>query len=198
MKNELMLNDLFWTLQGEGANWGRRALFVRMPYCNLKCSWCDTQFNSFIKWSEQDFIKYALSEKARFAVITGGEPMMNKQTPRIVELLKDYGFETACESNGTFPVVAGIDFVTISPKRDADYKIHDEAYSKASEFKYVVDEGFDFKILERHRNDLPSVRHSLSPEFGRFEKSVKQIIDFIKEEPQWRLSLQTHKWIKVP
>ena len=76
----LNINDAFWTFQGEGANAGKRALFVRMPFCNLACTWCDTEFNSFKRWSLNEFNDLATSEPSRFAVITGGEPMLNKHT----------------------------------------------------------------------------------------------------------------------
>jgi len=188
------INDLFWTVQGEGFHAGRRALFVRMPYCNLACSWCDTSFNSYQKIEVDEFQKIATSESAKFAVITGGEPMMNRHTPIIVAHLKNLGFEIACETNGTFPIVPGIDYPTCSPKRDADYFIHPDALPVVKEFKYVVDEGFDFSILEKHAVD-DGRRYSLSPEFGNMQASVEKIIEYIKGNPQWRLNLQTHKWI---
>ena len=191
------INDVFWTLQGEGANAGRRALFVRMPFCNLACSWCDTTFNTFKKWTPEEFTNFALQETAKFAVITGGEPTMNKHTPDVIQILRYLSFEIAIESNGTFPIPDGIDFVTISPKRDADFEINKDAYQKASEFKYVIDKDFDYTILDRHdTND--GRRYSLSPEFNNFEHSVQSILNYIKEHPSWRMSLQTHKWIKVP
>jgi 7-carboxy-7-deazaguanine synthase len=193
----LNINDLFWTIQGEGKNSGRRALFVRMPFCNLACSWCDTTFDTFKRWSVADFVAFASKEKARFAVITGGEPTMNKHTPLVIKALTELGFQIAVESNGTFPIPNGIDFVTISPKRDAKYEINPDAFTKASEFKYVVDEGFDFGLLDRH-DVTDGRRYSLSPEFGNMEKSLERMIDYIKEHPVWRISLQTHKWMKVP
>lgn len=194
----LRLVEWFWTFQGEGANWGRRALFVRLPFCNLKCSWCDTEFNKFQTISEADFIQFAESEPARFAVITGGEPAMNKQTPRIIELLKGIGFELAIESNGTFAIPQGFDFVTVSPKRDADYRIHPAALNSAHEFKFVVDDGFDFEQLRIFQDQVrPDQRLTLSPEFNAFKLNVSRIESFIKENPRWRLSLQTHKWIGV-
>jgi organic radical activating enzyme len=192
----LHINDLFFTIQGEGANAGRSALFVRMPYCNLACSWCDTQFNEYKNVSQSEFITYASSLPIRFAVITGGEPMMHKHTPRVVELLKKIGYEIACETNGTFPIVDGIDFVTVSPKRDAEYKVNAEAWAKASEFKYVVDEGFDFKILDRH-DTKDGRRYSLSPEFGQLQEKALKIAGYIAMHPDWRMSLQTHKFIGV-
>jgi len=188
---ELRINDVFWTVQGEGANAGKRALFVRMPFCNLACSWCDTSFNTFTKWTEDIFKTFASTEKARLAVVTGGEPMMNKDTPTVVQWLKDLGFTVACESNGTFPVVNGIDFVTISPKRDADYDIHPSAFEKASEFKYVIDEGFQWEVLKKH-NLKDGRRYSLSPEFNRFEQTMSEIIEYQRVNPEWQISLQTH------
>lgn len=192
----LKINDVFWTFQGEGANWGRRALFVRMSFCNLSCKWCDTTFNSYKDWTEEEFVEFAKSESCRFAVITGGEPTINKHTPRIVELLNELHFEIAIETNGTFPIPKGIDFVTVSPKKDADYDIHLDALTKADEFKYVIDEGFKWEVLKKHLDD--GRKFSLSPEFGRFEESLKEIMDYIKENPMWRISLQTHKWMKIP
>lgn len=194
--NELRLVDAFWTLQGEGANWGRRALFVRMPFCNLKCSWCDTEFDHYTKWTQEKFLEFAKQESSRFAVVTGGEPLMNKQTPLVIDLLKSLGFEIACETNGGFPMIDGIDFVTCSPKRDSDYDVHPSLWHHVKEFKYVVDSGFDFSVLDRHKVGL--ARLSLSPEYNEFEKNVGAIISYIKEHPEWRLSLQTHKIIKVP
>lgn len=194
----LFINDLFWTIQGEGANAGRRALFVRMPHCNLSCSWCDTNFSTHKKTPVSEFIDFAQREPSRFAVVTGGEPLMHRHTPLVVRALKDIGFYVSIETNGTFPAVAGIDFITCSPKRDADYMIAPALYPHVSEFKYVVDEGFDRSILERHKDDPETVRLSLSPEFGNMQKSLEFILDWIKENPRWRLSLQTHKWIGVP
>lgn len=195
---DLHICDIFHTLQGEGENAGRRSLFVRMPYCNLACSWCDTQFNSYKKMSAGDLRDFALKEKCRFAVITGGEPMMHKHTPRVVNILKDLGFEIACETNGTFPIVANIDFVTCSPKRfqPNPYFVHPDAWDRVHEFKYVVDKEFDFNVLKRHDPGARSyIRHTLSPEWTDFAENSARIIDFIKENPRWRMSVQTHKFL---
>lgn len=210
MLEDLKINDLWFTLQGEGLHAGRRALFVRMPYCNLACTWCDTSFNSYKEWSVPDFKNFADCEPNRFAVITGGEPMMNKQTPVVVRILKELGFEIACETNGMFPIVDGIDFVTVSPKRFSEtkiqqstglnhsqYYIHPNALHLASEFKYVVDSEFDFETLDRH-NTKDGRRYSLSPEWNDFKNNTTKIVDYITENPDWRLSLQTHKFLGLP
>lgn len=196
----IRINDIFHTFQGEGQNWGRRALFVRMPFCNLKCEWCDTEFNTFEKWSAEMFELKALEEATRFAVLTGGEPMVNKDSKVVIGWLKTMGFEIACETNGTFPILDGIDFVTVSPKREADYFIHPEVEHRISELKIVLDNGFDFSVLHEFDQRFkinPYVRLTLSPEFGNMKESVKLIESYIKENPRWRMSLQTHKWIGV-
>lgn len=200
---DLNLVDAWWTFQGEGLHAGRRALFVRVPFCNLACEWCDTEFNKYKKWTEREFLDLAGSESGRFAVVTGGEPMLNKQTPRIVSMLHNLGFKVAVESNGTVEPNAPFDFVTISPKRQSadkkmePYFVHPLAWANADEFKYVVDRYFDFSILDRHTK-LDFKRHSLSPEFGDFKANLNKIFDFIQKNPHWRISLQTHKWIGVP
>lgn len=203
MSTPLQINDLFWTLQGEGRHSGRRALFVRLPFCNYDCSWCDTEYNSFKKWSEDDFLDFARRESARFAVVTGGEPLMNKDLPRVLKLLKDEGFTIACETNGSYPAAAEIDFVTVSPKKYTQSKypefyIHPELNDRVGEYKYVVEKDFDFEILKRHSPEKTGVTYSLSPEFTHMPEVLPKILAYIRENPQWRLSLQTHKWIDIP
>jgi len=196
----IFINDLFWTLQGEGRHWGRRALFVRMPYCNLSCTWCDTKFDTHKPWSEEDFNAFAMKEKARFAVVTGGEPLMHKHTPKVVELLHAQMFDVAVETNGTFATTIPFDWITCSPKSQANFAIHEDLYERVDEFKYVVDKDFDFKVLDRHKQDdhNEDLQYSLSPEFGEFNVNVTKIIEFIQENPKWKLSLQTHKWLGIP
>ncbi len=205
MNDSLHLVDLFWTIQGEGRYAGHRALFVRMPFCNLTCPWCDTSFDKFHKTSESDFIKLATSEPARLAVVTGGEPTLHKHTPRVIKILKSLGFFVCMESNGTAPPPAGVDFLTVSPKQYSNAKfadafhIDDQARAQAGEFKYVVEAGFPFSILDRHNDPIDkNARLSLSPEFNRMADSIKEIEAYIQKHPRWVVSLQTHKIMGVP
>ncbi|MEM7646216.1 MAG: 7-carboxy-7-deazaguanine synthase QueE [Pseudomonadota bacterium] len=199
----LKLNDVFWTLQGEGHFSGRRALFVRLPFCNYDCPWCDTEYNSYKDWTEEVFVEFAKQEPARFAVITGGEPLVNKQLHRIVGLLKDLDFYIACETNGSAPAHEDIDFVTTSPKQYTKghfnpFFIHPEIVPRTSEWKYVVDSNFDFSVLDRHQPLSDQIYYSLSPEFQNMQENTRKIITYIKEHPRWQLSLQSHKWIDIP
>jgi organic radical activating enzyme len=182
-----------------------------MPYCNLACSWCDTSFNSHQEWSADRLLEFAEREPTRFAVITGGEPTMHKHTPKVISYLKAKGFELAIETNGHFPIPAGIDWVCCSPKRDQymqrePYYINPVTYDRVAEFKYVVDDAFDFSVLGRHAADNAglsrgsplSIRHWLSPEHTNWRRNVDRILEFVAANPMWRLNLQTHKLIGVP
>lgn len=201
-RTEIHLNDLFWSVQGEGRHWGRRSLFVRFPYCNYDCPWCDTEFNSYKTWSLEDFNDFATQEPARFAVITGGEPMAHKHLGIVLKTLKGLGFEIACETNGSLPVPNEIDFITTSPKQYTKgkfepYYVHPDNWERTDEWKYVVDDSFDFDILDRH-NPSAGTTFSLTPEFNQMKNQTQRVLAYIKQNPQWKLNLQTHKWIDVP
>ncbi len=195
------INDVFWTIQGEGFHNGRSALFLRLPFCNYSCPWCDTEYNSYEEYESWELDEICNAQKSRFAVITGGEPLMNKQVKPLIDFLKARGFEIATESNGSMPYVEGLDFVTVSPKRFVqkglpEFFINPAIWHKVSEFKYVVDAEFDFAILDRHKDD--KCLKSLSPEFNDFKNSIAKILEYVKENPEWKISLQTHKWMQIP
>ena len=205
------LNDIFWTFQGEGKNVGRCALFVRLPYCNYSCPWCDTDYNSInFKLTEEEFKVWLDKQPANFAVVTGGEPTVNKHFGIIITWLKKYGFEVAIESNGSKFHEANrfIDLLTISPKKhaprhlpefyiDPEYLNYAVKYPDKIEFKYVVEEGFDFSHVDKLVQGLKGVRISLSPEFNILEDSMKRILEYCVKNPSVRYSLQTHKYLEI-
>jgi len=208
----IQLNDIFWTFQGEGVNWGRRSLFIRLPFCNYACPWCDTDYNSInYKLDEVQFKEWLDKEPAKLAIITGGEPTVNKHFQKICEMLTTAGFEIAIETNGSkipMPCAGMVDMFTVSPKkyapRDLPEFYIDEGYIELSqvnpervEFKWVVEEGFDFALVDELYRRSPNARIALSPEFNRMEESMKEIEAYIMREPRARYSLQTHKWIDV-
>ncbi len=203
MDPTIRINDLFWTFQGEGRFSGHRALFVRLPFCNYDCPWCDTEFNSFKKWDLESFQKFITQENCRFAVITGGEPLASKELSKVLKVLKDLGFFIASETNGSFPAPKEIDFVTTSPKKYTKgnyepYYVHPDLWERTAEWKYVVDSEFDFDLLERHEENKGSSIYSLSPEFTHMDANLKRIQNYIRHNPKWKISLQTHKWIGIP
>lgn len=207
----IKLNDIFWTFQGEGKNSGRSALFIRLPFCNYSCPWCDTDYNSInYKLNREEFIEWLGRYPSNFAVVTGGEPTINPHYPIIISWLEREGFEIAIESNGSKFVEDNymVDLITISPKKAAprnlpefyvDPKYYEFAKQQPNriEFKYVVEEGFDFKLIDNLLAKKLGCRISLSPEFNIFDKSMEMLLGYIEKNPEVRYSLQTHKWANI-
>lgn len=206
----LNLNDVFYTIQGEGFYAGSAALFVRMPFCNLACPWCDTEFNSFTPWSEENFEHKARLhyKEGAIAVITGGEPSMNKHSPAVAKILQDIGYTVTMESNGQFPKPEGVDFLTVSPKRwhnkdsnDLSKKFYFNETNMIGEIKVVVDAEDVFEFLEKLNLKVPFLsfvdgpKLYLSPEWDNRDKWLPRMTEYVMNNPQWKISLQTHKII---
>ena len=115
------VNEIFYTLQGEGCHSGIPAVFVRFSGCNLRCPWCDTEFSDYTEMTAEEIVAEALSlydipnERRRMVVLTGGEPSLQVDDA-LVEALHAAGFYICIETNGTRPLPAGIDWITCSPK----------------------------------------------------------------------------------
>jgi len=196
----LQLNAVYWSIQGEGVHTGRSALFVKMPFCNLKCAWCDTDFSTWTDWTEQLLAQVAMQQVSRFAVLSGGEPTRHKHIWRVVSLLKGLGFTIAVESNGTCEsevIYALFDWVTISPKKDSErlglpqYYASKAALKMAHEFKYVMEKNFDVRVLNRHEI-ADGRRYFVVPEAEDFLNTKTLVLAWVAENPAWRISLQTH------
>ena len=204
------VNDIFYSLQGEGRNTGLAAVFVRFSGCNLRCSFCDTDFSAFREMTADEIILEISEYPARFVVLTGGEPTL-QVTDDFVDLLHQAGFEVAIETNGTLPVPGNIDWVTVSPKKETHSSPPYEGGGNVSlggkkrlpdEIKIIFDgkinpEGFLLNSLRGEKTLL-----YLQPcDVGDPQKN-KEITDacveYIKQHPQWRLSLQTHKLVGFP
>ena len=198
------VNDIFYSLQGEGRNTGRAAAFVRFSGCNLRCSFCDTDSSAFREMTADEIILEISEYPARFVVLTGGEPTL-QVTDEFVDQLHQAGFEVAIETNGTLPVPGNIDWVTVSPKKSPF------PTSPLGE-EYIGRQPDEIKVIFDGKTDpeyyLPSpqgrVRGGLylQPcDVGDPQKN-KEITDacveYIKQHPHWRLSLQTHKLVGFP
>ena len=208
------VKEMFLTLQGEGAQAGRRAVLLRFSGCNLWsgreadradaiCQFCDTDF---VGTNGVNGGKYAdasaladkvadlwgtISAGARpYVVITGGEPMLQLDT-RLIEALHAHGFEIGVESNGTIPAVAGIDWLCISPKAGSEV-----VQTSGNELKLVWPQaGSDWQAMEAWHFDHFLIQPMDS--IARAE-NVKAAIQFVMEHPKWRLSLQNHKALGLP
>ena len=211
------VNDIFYSLQGEGRNTGRAALFVRFAGCNLKCPFCDTDFASYHELSE-DYIMaelvvrcmdLGLTEEKPMVVLTGGEPTLQVDED-FVDLLHEEDFYVAMESNGIQPAPQNLDWLTVSPKEtinNKQYPINKKQYKRPDEIKIVFDEDCDpEQILADYLKSwewaaCDDVLLYLQPcDTGAPERNrliTARCVEYIKCHPKWRLSLQTHKLIGI-
>lgn len=190
----------FYTLQGEGVHTGRAAYFIRLGGCDVGCVWCDVKesWNADIhpKMTTEAIIAAAAMHPGRIAVITGGEPAMHDLAP-LCDALHASGFATHIETSGAHPLSGDLDWVTLSPKK---FKAPvDSVFAVASELKIVVFNKSDFEWAEQHAARVgKECKLYLQPEWSKKDIITPLIIDYIKEHPQWQLSLQTHKYINIP
>lgn len=190
------VNEIFYSLQGEGRWAGRAAIFVRFSGCNLKCPFCDTDFKAHTEMGEIDILEkiQSLSDSCRFVVFTGGEPTLQIDES-LVALLKKWGYYIAIETNGTNRVPDGIDWITCSPK--TLFVDNGKVVIKyASEVKVVFD-----GMHEINDFGIDALSYYVQPcDVGDKEKNaeiLKQTVDFVEKHPKWQLSLQQQKIINV-
>ena len=181
------VNDIFYSLQGEGRNTGRAAIFIRFAGCNLKCPFCDTDFAQYEEMSDEDILNRIKSYPSHFVVLTGGEPSLQVDR-QLVDLLQKHGYELAMETKGTHPIVDGIDWITCSPKGNTVIK-------RCNELKCIFEEA----TLEPDDHGISAEYKYLQPcdvqNTERNAQIVKRCFDYILQHPEWRMSLQTHKLV---
>lgn len=182
----MRVNEIFYSLQGEGCYAGVPAVFVRLSGCNRRCAFCDTDFARHEEMSEQAVVETVCRYPAPTVVITGGEPAL-QLTSSLVDALHAAGRTVHVETNGSLPLPPEADWVTCSPK-EPPYGIE-----RIDELKIVYTGETD---PERIAAMLPAARvRSLQPlSCG----NTAAVVDYIKRHPRWRLSLQTHKLIDIP
>lgn len=195
------VNDIFYSLQGEGYNTGRAAVFIRFAGCNLRCPFCDTDFDSYREMTEADILEAIASYESRFVVLTGGEPTLQVDEA-FVDMLHRHGYEVAMESNGTRPAPRNLDWLTVSPKGNEKGEMrHDEWERHPDELKVVFDEATHPEDVISHFSFLIPHLLFLQPcdtgDAERNRRIVAACVDYIKRHPEWRLSLQTHKLIGI-
>lgn len=197
---ELPVMEYFYTIQGEGFYSGRAALFIRLAGCDVGCVWCDVKES----WDHEahpnlsiDFIvEEVLKSETNFVVITGGEPAMYDLTT-LINRLKDHKIETAIETSGCYELIGNIDWYCFSPKKFK--RPTEEAYTKANELKVVISHPSDFQWAEEHAAKVNlECKLYLQPEWSKQERFLPEIIEYVKLNPRWRISLQTHKFMNIP
>ncbi|MEB3294807.1 MAG: 7-carboxy-7-deazaguanine synthase QueE [Synechococcales bacterium] len=190
--------ETFHSIQGEGAWVGASAFFIRLALCDVGCPWCDTK----ISWSDRphprlpltDLITAAQQVQPSFVVITGGEPLMHDLT-ELTEKLHQKGLRVHLETSGSHPLSGRFDWITLSPK---PFKPPLPAiYAQAQELKVVVSCAEDLQWAEQQAEKVnPAALRYLQPEWNQSE-SQALIFNYVLKNPQWRISLQTHKLLGV-
>lgn len=202
--NELLESDYpimehFYTIQGEGFHTGKAAYFIRTAGCDVGCWWCDVKES----WEEEghpilkvSVLKEAVSEsEAPIVVVTGGEPLLHN-LDSLTLALKETGVKTHIETSGSSPMSGYFDWITLSPKR---FKAPlEDIYPMVDELKVVVLRKKDLQWAELHAEKCPDdTKLFLQPEWTT-PSSVELIVNYVKQNPKWGISLQTHKFLNVP
>jgi Organic radical activating enzymes len=197
---ELPLVEDFFTVQGEGWHTGKAAYFIRLGGCDVGCSWCDSRFawdpelHPLIKTDE--IIERAVSSGADSVVITGGEPLM-WNLDYLCTGLKQNKICTFIETSGAYPLSGRWDWICLSPKRNIPPS--ENICQKADELKVIIETSDDFLWAEKYRKLVSkNCRLFLQPEWSRFENIIPEIVDYVRKNPAWRISLQAHKYMHIP
>lgn len=190
----------FYTIQGEGFYQGHAAYFIRLGGCDVGCVWCDVKES----WdaaahplvSIEEIVKRVKSSGTKLVVITGGEPAMYNLT-ELTDSLKKAGLQTNIETSGTYPLTGTWDWVCFSPKK---FKAPDASmYTQANELKVIIYNKSDFNWAEEHAAQVnASCKLFLQPEWSKEKEMLPLIIEYVKTNPQWEVSLQIHKYMNIP
>jgi organic radical activating enzyme len=196
----LPVMEAFYSLQGEGFHQGRAAYFIRLGGCDVGCVWCDVKESwnaeNHPRKSLEMIVSEASDHPGRLAVITGGEPFMHDCTG-LTRKLRAKGFSTNVETSGSYPVSGEWDWICLSPKKFKPPL--PENLALAHELKVVIFNRSDFAWAEKYAAQVsPDCKLYLQPEWDKSAAIMPAIIDYIKANPRWELSLQIHKFIHVP
>ena len=195
----LPIMEAFYSIQGEGFHKGKASYFIRIGGCNVGCHWCDVKES----WDAQahplisttNIVRNAL-KYSEMVVVTGGEPLMWDMTILTKEL-KENNKKIHIETSGAYELTGNWDWICLSPKKQM--KPVDEIYKKADELKVIIYNNDDFKFAEDQAKKISSKPHLfLQPEWENREKIMPIMVDYIKKNPKWKISLQTHKYLNIP
>ncbi len=204
---EQIINDIslpvmesFYTLQGEGFHQGRAAYFIRLGGCDVGCFWCDVKDSWDASKHPMHAVNYLVSEvkqtPAEIVIITGGEPLMHT-LDAFTAALKQAGLKTHIETSGSSPLSGNWDWICLSPKKFKEPL--PEILTEADELKVIIYNKTDFDWAEKYAALVsPACKLYLQPEWSKAAIVTPLMIDYIKANPKWELSLQIHKYINVP
>lgn len=197
------INEIFYSLQGEGHHTGYPSVFIRFSGCNLQCPFCDTHHNEGLAMNDTDIIRAINLYKADWVVLTGGEPSLWIDSDFIRLIKQATGKKVAIETNGTHEIPEGIDWVTVSPKTGIEDVIGNPGIKvqRADEIK-VVDVGQDlegyFDLPCRGEQTLMYLQPCYVADAKSRKSNTLRTVRRVLEDPRWTLSLQTHRYLGIP
>jgi organic radical activating enzyme len=196
----LPVMEHFYTLQGEGFHQGKAAYFIRLAGCDVGCVWCDVKESwdaaGHPIFSIEELTSIAKETPTQIVVVTGGEPLLHNLDD-LTETLHKTGLRTHIETSGSSPLSGQWDWITLSPKKFKAPLPQNVPY--AHELKVVVFNKSDFDWAQKWAAiTSPECKLYLQPEWSKAESITPLIVEYIKQNPQWQLSLQIHKYINVP
>lgn len=195
----LPLMEEFYTIQGEGYHTGTAAYFIRLGGCDVGCHWCDVKESwEVLKHPLTDVVSIVdkVSCEAELVVITGGEPLM-WNLDILTSALKEKGLQVNMETSGAYELTGSFDWICLSPKKTM--LPTQSVYDAAHELKVIIYNKHDFIFAEEQAAKVnKDAILFLQPEWSKSDEMMPFIIDYVKEHPQWRISLQTHKYLDIP
>ncbi|SDX81501.1 Organic radical activating enzyme [Lutibacter oricola] len=199
-KGEMLpLMEEFYTIQGEGSHTGKAAYFIRIGGCDVGCHWCDVKESWNAKLhppTKTDLIVENAGKYANTVVITGGEPLM-WSLDYITRKLQNSSIKTHIETSGAYPLSGKWDWICLSPKKT---KLPLKGiYSEAHELKIIISNKHDFIFAEEQASKVSDTCELyLQPEWSKRDKMTEQIVEYVMNNPKWKISLQTHKYLNIP
>lgn len=196
----LPLVEDFYTIQGEGYHTGKAAYFIRLGGCDVGCRWCDAKYT----WNPRLYppvevatiVARATACAAQAVVVTGGEPLLYPLGVLTSEL-RARGLELFLETSGSHPFSGEFDWVCLSPKRQQPPL--EEAYVRADELKVIVERAEDFAWAEQNAaRARPECRLYVQPEWSVSEQVMPLLVEYVKANPRWNISIQAHKYMHIP
>ena len=200
LQGELPVMEAFYTLQGEGYHVGTPAYFIRLGGCDVGCHWCDVkeswETSNHTKVPVRDIVENSLASGSQRVVITGGEPLMYN-LDQLTRELQHVGLKTHLETAGVYPLTGSWDWICFSPKKFK--KPLDSYYEDSHELKVIVFNRSDFTWATLNGNKMHEKgKLFVQPEWSRENENLPALIQFVKENQDWRISLQTHKYMNIP
>ncbi|WP_452597201.1 7-carboxy-7-deazaguanine synthase QueE [Pontimicrobium sp. MEBiC01747] len=195
----LPLMEEFYTIQGEGFHKGTAAYFVRIGGCDVGCHWCDVKESWIAALHPPTETEKIVANAAKYSdtiVVTGGEPLMWDMT-ELTTQLKAKGMQVHIETSGAYELSGTWDWICLSPKK---VKLPTQGvYEKANELKTIIYNKDDFRFAEEQAAKVSKdCILYMQPEWGKRDKMIPEIVEYVMANPKWKVSLQTHKYLNIP